>query len=194
MNTVIKLFLSNVLLIVVFYSCVSNDKPAVVTDKVWTDTTTYPKQPFYSVTFFKLDSGVKTKTFYDGYTHEDSNVVTRVSHGYSFVGENGVPKTKQYKSYDLDSIQIKRLESFLVQQPCGEGLHADKACVPTYKNVFVFYNQQKQPIAQMHVCFTCELSVFNPYAEYMCDFDNKVNYRVLKVFTDSIIQADNKKL
>jgi CO dehydrogenase/acetyl-CoA synthase gamma subunit (corrinoid Fe-S protein) len=108
--------------------------------------------------------------------------------GHSFVSKTGMPKTTDYKSYKLDTVQIKRLEIFLTEQPCTDSIRLEKACAPTFKNVFVFYDENKKPIAVIHICFHCEMTVFNPDEDYMCDFDNKVNYKELKNFVDSIKQ------
>jgi hypothetical protein len=50
----------------------------------------------------------------------------------------------------------------------------------------VFYNQQQQPIAQVHVCFSCEKAAFLPDVEYMCDFDNKADFAAFKALTNHI--------
>jgi hypothetical protein len=50
----------------------------------------------------------------------------------------------------------------------------------------VFYDAEKKAIAQMHMCFQCDKTTFKPYQEYMCDFDNRVDFKALKSFVDNI--------
>jgi hypothetical protein len=148
------------------------------------------------VTLFTLYSSQKTTISSDFGTFVDTSILEYVGNaGYSFVSKEGIPKTKNFKSYKLDSTQImswvdlvqqKDLKVFLVQQPCTDSLRLEKACAPTFRNVFVFYDSNQKSIAQVHICFHCEMTAFNPNEEYMCDFDNKINYKALKNFVDSV--------
>ena len=181
-----KLFLTLLSSALVF-SCSNINSSKFASTKSWFDTSVYPKQKFYSVTLFTLYSSQKTTISSDFGTFVDTSILEYVGNaGYSFVSKEGIPKTKNFKSYKLDSTQIERLESFLVQQPCADSLRLDKACAPTFRNVFVFYDNNQKPIAQVHVCFQCEMTAFNPNENFMCDFDNKVNYKDLKNFVDSV--------
>lgn len=167
-------------------SC-STDSKSQLTQRYFFDSTAYPKQPFSDVALFVLESSQKTEIYTDSGTVYDKNVVEYVGDaGYSFIDSVGEPKTPNIKSYQLDSSQILKLENFLVQQPCTSDMVLDKNCAPVYKNVFVFYDKDKKAIAQLHVCFQCEMTTFKPYKEYMCDFDNKVDFKALKIFVDNI--------
>jgi rubrerythrin len=139
------------------------------------------------VVLFALDPSQQTEISTDSGTVYDKNVVEYVGDaGYSFIDSTGKPKTVNVQSYQLDSSQILKLEKFLVQQACSTDMVLDKACAPVYKNVFMFYDADKKAIAQLHVCFQCEKTTFKPYQEYMCDFDNKVDFKALKNFVDNI--------
>jgi hypothetical protein len=107
---------------------------------------------------------------------------------YRFIDSTGQPKTQKFKFYKLGTDKIKRLGSFLTFQPCTDSLFMDKACAPTFRNVLIFYNKENIPIAQIHFCFKCEMSVFLPEKDYMCNFDNEVNWVAFKSFVDSIRQ------
>ena len=181
-----KLF-STLLSSALVFSCSNINSSKFASTKSWFDTSVYPKQKFYSVTLFTLYSSQKTTISSDFGTFVDTSILEYVGNaGYSFVSKEGIPKTKNFKSYKLDSTQIERLESFLVQQPCTDRLRLEKACAPTFRNVFVFYDSNQKSIAQVHICFHCEMTAFNPNEEYMCDFDNKINYKALKKFVDSV--------
>jgi hypothetical protein len=169
------------------FACTDVNSNKIASGKSWLDTLAYPKQRFFSVTLFTLDADQKTTISSDSGTFVDTSVLEYVGNaGYSFVDKQGIPKTNNFHSFKFDSTQIKRLESFLVQQPCTDSIYLDKACAPTYKNVVVFYDENKKAIAQVHICFQCEKASFYPYSAYMCDFDNKVNFKDLKGFIDSV--------
>lgn len=176
------------MLTVVAFSCSNNNLVTKTSNKSVSDTTSYPKQDYSRVTLFTLDSSQKIWLHSDsGETFIDSSSFETVGYaGVSFVDTTGVPKTRKIKSYTLDSTQIKKLRNFLDQQPCTDSLYMDKNCFSIYRDVFVFYDESKKPIAQIHICFECERSAFNPYADRMCDFDNKVNWKAFKSFVDSI--------
>lgn len=72
-------------------------------------------------------------------------------------------------------------------------MHSEKDCAPVFRNVFVFYDEKEKPVAQVHICLHCEMSSFYPEADYMCDFDNKVNFGLLKSFIESI-KSEKKSL
>jgi hypothetical protein len=164
--------ISTLFILTAFAFACSNNNSATTLEETFNDTTAYPKQDYSSVTLFVLDSSEKVN---EGF--------------YRFIDTNGQPKTKNFKSYKLDTEQIKQLESILVPQPCTDSLFMDKACAPTFRNVFIFYNKENKQIAQVHLCFQCEMSVFIPDKDYMCDFDNKVNWTYLKRLVDGIKQT-----
>jgi hypothetical protein len=150
------------------------------------DTTAYPKSKFNSIILYSLDSSQKLEIRNEIGNMMDTNVLEYVDRpGYIFIDSNGLPKTNKIHAYKLDSSQIVRLENLLVQQPCSDTTIV-KDCEPVFRNVYVFYDINGTSIAQIHICFQCEMSFFRPYADYMCNFDNKVNYKSLKFFTDSI--------
>ena len=167
-------------------SC-NNDSP---TPMIWYDSSSFPMARYASVSLLVLDSGVKTTFFSDslGYTINDRKVVEYIGGaGYSFVDKNGLPKTSLHKAYSLDSSQIRALQTLLSKQPCLDSVVTDKTCAPTYKNVFIFYDEEKKPVAQVHVCYRCEMAQFIPGKYDMCDFDNKINWKKFKNFRDQII-------
>jgi hypothetical protein len=171
----------------IFISCLNSKSENVGKSKSWFDPTAFPKKTFSYVSLFVLDSSEQTEISSNSGTIRNRDVLEYVgSAAYSFVDSSGIPKTKKVTSYDLDSTQIKTLESFLVQQPCITDSRLDNTCAPIIRNVFVFYDEDRKPIAVVHVCFRCQKTIFNPYADYMCDFNNKVNYKTFKEFTNSI--------
>ena len=184
MTTKLSLIFASVTFLIV--SC-STHSQSQITSRVFFDSTAYPKQTFSGVALFVLNPSQKTEISTDSGTFYDKNVVEYVGDaGYSFIDSTGKPKTPNFQSYQLDSSQILKLENFLVQRPCSSDKVLDKNCAPVYKNVFVFYDADKKAIAQLHVCFQCEKTTFKPYQQYMCDFDNKVDFKALKNFADNI--------
>ncbi len=178
-----KLILIFSLLTILTLACADNHSTEKLLGKSFIDTAAYPGKNFSSVTLFVLDSSQQTTIS----SSIDTSVLSYVGlAGYSFIDTLGVPKTKNYKSYELDSAQIAKLEHLLAKQPCTDSVIVDKACAPIFRNVFVFYDDMKKPIAQAHICFQCELSNFVPYEDYMCDFDNKINFSDLKSLVNNI--------
>jgi hypothetical protein len=168
-------------------SCTNSDFNSASSEPTWVDTTAFPKQPFSKVVLFVLDSAARTtiSTASEG-TIQDTAKVEYSGGGYTFVSKAGIPKTSEHATYTLDSLQVQALVKQLKQQPCTSDLVADKNCSPTYRHVYVFYNQLQQPIAQVHVCFSCEKAVFLPNVEYMCDFDNKADFTAFKALTNHV--------
>ena len=173
--------------IIICFSCFSEPKTKSISEKSLFDTLTFPKTPFSTVTLFCLDSSQGTTIDTDSGRYINKAVFEYAGNaGYSFINKQGEPKTKNYKSYKLDSFQIIQLEKFLIQQPCTDSEHLEKECAPVFRNVFIFYDENKKPVAQTRICLQCEMSSFYPEADYMCDFDNKVNFALLKSFIESI--------
>jgi hypothetical protein len=182
-----KLIVTLSIFILTDFACSNVDKAKTSQSFSFLDTAAYPKTNFTSVTLFSLDSSQKLKITTNSGSTMDTNALEYVSRpGFTFIDSNGLPKTKNIHAYKLDSSQIIRLENLLAQQPCGESKTMDKSCEPVFKNVYVFYDDNKKAIAQVHICFQCEMTFFKPYADYMCDFDNKVDYKSLRLFTDSL--------
>jgi hypothetical protein len=75
------------------------------------------------VTLFALDSSNKANklTYWDDSFDPSS---FKYHGGFRFVNDSGVPITKHFKSFQLDSAQISRLEYFLIQQPCNDSVIA----------------------------------------------------------------------
>lgn len=169
-------------------SCInfqSKDKGSVY---AFIDTTVFPKLGYTHIRLLVLDSLQKERKRDDnGSSFYDTSIFEHVFGGVSFVKTNGMPKSIHYFSYKLDSSDIVRFKNFLAPQPCLNELHSDKACFPVFRHVFVFYNDKDLPVAQMHICFQCELTAFfSSGATDMCDFDNNVNFKELKQFADSV--------
>jgi hypothetical protein len=170
-----------------FDACSSNRK--TVPGNRSSDSLAYPRVGFESVIFFSLDSNSETSLSPETGTYANKRIAINIGHiGSSFVDSNGVPRTNYFHSYKLDTSEIRQFEMLLTPQPCTGSVVLAKACAPSYRNVFVFFDKNNVSIAQIHICFQCEMTVFIPDADYMCDFDNKVNYRALKELTDKIKQ------
>ena len=168
-----KMILMLFILALLTDACSTNNASNKLPNEVFSDTTSYPKQAYSRVTLFVLDSNEEDGGGY-----------------YRFIDTSGRFKRKNFASYMLDSVQIKRLQSYLVPQPCADSIRMDKLCAPTFKNVFIFFDRHNKQVAQVHLCFHCELSMLFPYPDYMCDFDNKVNWASFKSFADSIKKSN----
>jgi hypothetical protein len=178
--------LATFLCLAIFFNFCSTKNPSG-TSRSFIDSTSFPKANFYSVALLSLDSGVKTNILTDSGTFTDTSILEYVDRpGFTFINKNGEPKTSRVHVFLLDSVQIKRIQSFFKEQPCKESLIMDKSCVPYFRNVFIFYDENKIPIAQVHICFNCEMTYLYPRKDYMCDLDNKVDFNALRNFTDSI--------
>ena len=181
-----KLLLTFFSLTLVIFSCSNSNSTETISSKSWLDTTTYPKTNFYSVELLTIDKSVDTANSIELEAKGIYDQFPEINIGDFFVDKTGKPLHKFYKKYQLDSFQVTRLEKFLVQSPCMDSTFMDKACFPVYRDVFVFYDKDKTPIAATHICFDCEKAGFSPVADYMCNFENTVNFKALKEFTDSI--------
>lgn len=180
-NTYLKLIFSSCIFLTSIISC--RNKGNINSKLSFLNNNAFPKQRFSSVKLFAIDT-IDIKTFK---TLESSEVFEYVGRkGISFVDSLGKPRTKLCQSYTLDSSEIESLEKLLIQQPCKDSMFLDKNCAPIYRNVFVFYDASKQSIAQLHICFKCEMAVFEPDEDYMCDFENKVDFSKFEVFVNSI--------
>ena len=176
---------SALLTLCLLVTCHSFKNPSSGLDHVGrarTDTVAFPFAKFSSVTLLSADSLCRnTPHCYDSFAVEGG--------GISFVNDSGKPRIKAYKSFGLNDSEMNQLETFLVKKPCLDSVHLDKACAPIYRDVFLFKDEKGNLIGQVQICFDCELSLFSPYDESMCDFDNKVNYGQLRLFVDSIKDA-----
>lgn len=150
-SAISKLFFGLVLL---SFSCSEHNSAKIPSGNTWFDSTAYPGQPFYSVTLFTLDTLKSMTNVSDSGTFVDKSIAEYVGKaGYSFVNKAGIPKTKDFTSYELNALQIKRLQSFLKKQPCSDSLAVlSNSCAPEFRDVFIFYNAAKSPIAQVHIC------------------------------------------
>jgi hypothetical protein len=175
-------------LLIAYLSCTQNKAQA---DKVDLDSTAYPKQPYSSITLFTLDTSKSNRSLDNEEGYRKRNELEYAGRsGYTFIDSFGKPKTKYYKSYELNSAQISQIKSFLVQKPCTSDEITDTNCAPTYRNVFVFYDATKKSIAQVHVCFQCRKTIFKPYKDYMCAFDMLVDHSKFEAFASSIKEND----
>jgi len=185
MTRILNLLLG--VLIFIAFSCKNSDHPQGTPNNSTADTTSYPKVSFQRVKLYTLDSLQKTVIETDSGSYQDTSIVEYTGRaGYSFVDRSGVPKTTHIHTYELTPAEINELKLFLVERPCTDSLHRDKTCAPTFKNVFVFYDEHDKPKAAVHLCFHCEMAWFWPFPDYMCDFDNKVDFKALKKLTERI--------
>lgn len=173
------------LFISVAFSCSNAKHPKLSKADDWNWSRSFPENKFSRVILYVLDSSVKESIS----TDEGSRLDTATFLGtgsFRFINENGIPRTNRYRSYQLDSSQIRRLQGILTESPCSDSIRVDKACTPVFRNVFIFYDENKKQVAQFHVCFTCELTYFYPEVKYMCNFDNTADFKRLRLFTEEI--------
>lgn len=180
METIINkiyLVLSVIVLCTLLVAC--NNKRAV---EKYNFTNAYPKTAFSSVKLFSLPR--KISPYYNG--HSDTTTFIQDGYGDKFIDSAGKPVNNKYSAYELNNGQVNRLAYFFAEQPCTEKWHMNKACSPVYRNALVFYNAEGKPVGIANICFDCELTAFANSPDYMCDFDNKINYNLLASFINGI--------
>ena len=111
----------------------------------------FPDSPYEQAILFRIKAD-KYKSFDHVMVEKDEGSATSpYTDGLTFVDSSGKPTRPYYDNYTLSKQEASELVSIL-QSPL-EGIAT--TCVPIYRDVFVFYDNKKQQVAQAQICLGC---------------------------------------
>ena len=105
-------------------SCSNPKSGSTDVKRFYIDTSAFPKTKFYSVKLFTVDKSISTS---DEFALAEKGMYEQypIKIGFFFVDTLGNPIHKLFESYTLDSLQIHKLESFLIDSPCPDTMFSN---------------------------------------------------------------------
>jgi len=82
---------------------------------------------------------------------EEGSATSPYTDGLTFIDSSGKPTRSYYDKYILSRQEASELVSIL-QSPLE---NIATMCIPIYRDVFVFYDNKKQQVAQAQICLSC---------------------------------------
>jgi hypothetical protein len=172
----------------IFYSLIilllSSCKDSSEKKEIFDSGNSYPRRKFSSVALLSVDSVIRK--IYSTRDLQNQNLLIQTGRGLGFIDTSGKPIHNHYIEKILDSNSVKELLEVFKLAFLSEGSeHLDKDCFPVYREAVIFYDFNKKPIAYVNVCFTCELTEFNPFINSINDFDNTNRWEALRRLFDN---------
>ncbi len=137
----------------------------------------FPSTDFDQVIIFSIDR----------YAESEERLLGRMNYltgheAKGFVDSTGRLIHQQVNKILLSKRLIDSLSVIFREVPREKG---DKTsypdCIPVYRDAIIYYKDEK-PVAWVNICFSCEMTAFNPRNTYMYGFDNSVQNIELREF------------
>lgn len=117
----------------------------------------FPQVPYSYIKVLSLDTAYL-------YTSDlpliDKGILKDFKWGPAFVDSMGLPIHQKFQEVRLNTQQQAKLDSILRPTPIAHDFFLNKVCMPIFRDVIIFYNQEDQPLAQVQVCSGCKTSNF----------------------------------